>query len=83
MMTSAMDKVNYSISVVTGTLLVFAVLCGAEVSIPMGGLLVFLLLFNIGLVWMVITILKEGKESGNRFDDKFYEDVDLGPGNRR
>jgi archaellum biogenesis protein FlaJ (TadC family) len=78
-----MSKMWFSISVVTAAFLVFAILCGAENTLPLGGLLVYLLLLNIGLVWMVITILKDKKEPTHTFDQKFYNDADLGPGKQR
>lgn len=75
-----MNKVNFAITITTTGFVVFAIICAADYFIPMGSLLLFLLLLNIGLVWMVITILKEGESSHHTFDERFYEDADKGPG---
>lgn len=75
-----MDKPSFSISVVSGAFLVFIVLCSPIVSIPLAVLISYLLLLHVGLVWMVISILKYGKESRHTFDKRFYDDADLGPG---
>lgn len=69
-----MDKIGFSISTVTGGLLVFTVLCSPVVSAPMYLLILFLLVLQGGLIWMVITILKNGKPPVETFDEKFYED---------
>lgn len=72
-----MKKINFAISVTTLGLIVFIILCSFNISI------VFLQLFSFGLtgslIWMVITILKNGQPPPETFDEKFYEDRDLGP----
>ena len=72
-----MKKINLAISVTTVGLVAFVVLCSLSFSI------VFLQLYLFGLtgclIWMVITILKNGEPSSHTFDDRFYEDTDLGP----
>ena len=72
-----MNKINFSISLVSGAFLVFAILCSPIVTIPIGFLLIYLLILKVGLVWMVITILKNGVPSQHTFDEKFYEDKDF------
>lgn len=72
-----MKKINFAITITTLGLLFFIVLCSLPVS------LVFLQLYLLGLtaslIWMVITILKNGKPSQHTFEERFYEDSDLGP----
>lgn len=72
-----MEKISFSITVTTLGLVVFIVLCSLSLS------LVFLQLYLFGLtgclIWMVITILKNGEPSSKTFDEQFYEDTDLGP----
>ena len=72
-----MKKINFAISVTTLGLIVFIILCSFNISI------VLLQLFSFGLtgslIWMVITILKNGQPPPETFDEKFYEDRDLGP----
>jgi hypothetical protein len=72
-----MNKINLSISITTLGLVAFVVLCSLSLSI------VFLQLYLFGLtgclIWMVITILKNGEPSSHTFEDRFYEDADLGP----
>jgi hypothetical protein len=74
-----MNKVYYSISLVTGGLLVFTVMCSPLLKIPFAILFLFLLLLQGGLIWMVITILKKGEPSSHTFSERFYDDADLGP----
>lgn len=72
-----MEKISFSITITTLGLVVFVVLCSLSLS------LVFLQLYLLGLtgclIWMVITILKNGEPSPRTFDEQFYEDTDLGP----
>ena len=72
-----MKKITFAITVTTMGLVGFIILCSLSVS------LVFLQLYLFGLtgclIWMVITILKNGDPSTHTFDDRFYEDEDLGP----
>ena len=72
-----MKKINFAIWVTTVGLLLFVILC--SLSIPF----IFLQLYLFGLtgclIWMVITILKNGEPSPHTFDERFYEDTDLGP----
>jgi hypothetical protein len=74
-----MTRINFAISITTIGLLIFTILCSVEALVPLGSLLIFLFLLNIGLVWMVITILKNGDPSPHLFDKRFYEDADKGP----
>ena len=72
-----MEKISFSITITTLGLALFIVLCSLSLS------LIFLQLYLFGLtgclIWMVITILKNGKPSSKTFDERFYEDSDLGP----
>ena len=72
-----MKKVNLSIAVTTLGLLFFVILC----SLPVSLIFLQLYLFAItgSLIWMVVTILKNGEPSPYTFDDRFYDDVDRGP----
>jgi len=73
----AMEKVSLSITVTTLGLLFFVILCSLPVSLSFLQLYLFALIGS--LLWMVITILKNGKPSSHTFDDRFYDDADLGP----
>lgn len=72
-----MKKINLAVWLTTMGLLSFVVLCSLNIS-P-----IFLQTYFFGLVgaliWMVITILKHGNPSAHTFDERFYEDEDLGP----
>lgn len=72
-----MNKINFAISVTTLSLVLFIILCSLPVPF------VFLQLYLLGLlgslIWMVITILKNGEPSPHTFEERFYEDEDLGP----
>ena len=72
-----MRKVNFAIWITTLGLLVFVILCSLPLSIVLLQLCFFLLTGS--LIWMVVTILKEGDPSVHSFDERFYEDEDLGP----
>lgn len=72
-----MKKINFSIWVTTVGLLGFVVLCSLELSLVF--LQLFLFALTGSLIWMVITILKNGEPSRRTFDERFYEDSDLGP----
>lgn len=43
----------------------------------------YLLALTGSLIWMVITILKNGEPSRYTFEERFYEDRDLGPNKTR
>ena len=49
-------------SIILATLIT-GILFWAEISLPMGALLLFLLALSIGLTWFIITLLK-----GNKMD---------------
>lgn len=72
-----MKKINLSIWITTLGLLCFIVLCSLELSF------IFLQFYLVGLlaslIWMVITILRNGEPSEYTFDKRFYEDSDKGP----
>ena len=72
-----MKKINFAVSITTSGLVVFVIVCSIPLSI------VFLQLYLFGLtaslIWMVITILKNGEPSRHTFEERFYEDTDLGP----
>lgn len=72
-----MGKVGFSVLLVTSGMIIFTILCNANLNIPTGYLLVFLFLLHIGLIWMVVTILRHGKPSGKTFDQQYYDDVKL------
>ncbi len=72
-----MKKIDISISVTTLGLVLFLILCSFPLSF------VFLQLYLFGLtacfIWMVLAILKDSDPSIHTFDERFYEDADLGP----
>lgn len=72
-----MEKIGVPITVTTLGLLFFVILC----SLPLSLLFLQLYLFFLtgSLIWMVIAILKNGKPSSHTFEDRFYDDADLGP----
>jgi hypothetical protein len=72
-----MKRINFSITVTTLGLLFFVILCSLPLSLVF--LQLYLLALTGSLIWMVITILKNGEPSSHTFDDRFYEDVDRGP----
>ena len=72
-----MKRINLSIWITTAGLLCFVVLCSLNLSFIF--LQLFLFALTGSLVWMVITILKNGEPASHTFDERFYEDSDLGP----
>ena len=72
-----MKKINVAISVTTLGLVAFVILCSLQVSFIL--LQLYLFALTGCLIWMVITILKNGEPSTHTFEDRFYEDADLGP----
>jgi hypothetical protein len=72
-----MKKINFSIWLTTVGLVCFIVLCSLELSFIFLQIVLFVLTGS--LIWMVITILKNGEPSKYTFEDRFYEDKDLGP----
>lgn len=72
-----MKKINFSIWATTVGLVAFIILCSLELSFVF--LQLFLFALTGSLIWMVVTILKNGEPSQHTFDERFYEDTDLGP----
>lgn len=72
-----MAKISFSITVTTLGLLFFVILCSLPVSLV--ALQLYLFALTGSLIWMVITILKNGEPSSHTFDERFYDDTDLGP----
>ncbi|HEU5147106.1 MAG TPA: hypothetical protein VFT90_10335 [Chryseosolibacter sp.] len=72
-----MQKINFSIGVTTVGMLCFIILCSLDLSFVFLQLVLFALTGS--LIWMVITILKNGEPSRHTFDERFYEDSDRGP----
>ena len=74
---AAMKRINFAITLTTLGLAGFIILCFFSLSF------IFLQLYLFGLtgclIWMVITILKNGEPSAHTFDERFYEDEDKGP----
>ena len=54
-------------------ILMVVMVCGllywAEVELPMGALVVFLLVLSMVVTWLIINILKEDDALANLFDD--------------
>ena len=72
-----MKKINFAITVTTLGLVFFIILCSYSLSFVF--LQLCLLALTGSVIWMVITILKNGQPSERTFDERFYEDADLGP----
>jgi len=72
-----MRKINFAIWVTTLGLLSFVILCSLQISLVYLQLYLFFLMGC--LIWMVLTILKNGQPSRHTFDERFYEDEDRGP----
>ena len=56
-----MNNCKYSILIVTAGMILFTVLCNSRVDVSSELLLGFLGLLHVGMIWMVITILKDSK----------------------
>ena len=56
-----MNNCKYSILIVTAGMILFTVLCNSRVDVPSELLLGFLALLHVGMIWMVVTILKDSK----------------------
>lgn len=61
----------------TAGVVIYTILCNSQLAIPTVYLIVFLLFLHVGLIWMVICILKNGKPSAHTFDQRMYDDVDF------
>lgn len=72
-----MNTPKFSIILVTIGVVIYMILCNSHLPIPAALLIVFLFVLHIGLIWMAICILKNGKPSGHTFDQRLYDDVDL------
>lgn len=72
-----MKRITFSITVTTLGLVLFIILCSFQLSFIF--LQLYLFGLTISLIWMVITILKNGKPSIHTFSERFYQDADLGP----
>jgi len=73
-----MKKIRFAVGVTTLGLVAFVVLCSLPIAIVW--LQLAHLVLTGSLIWMVITILRNGEPSRYTFDERFYEDADLGPG---
>jgi len=74
-----MNKINFSITITTLGFFFYTVLCAMNFSLVFLSSCLLLLFF--ALVWMVLTILKNGEPPKETFDERFYEDAPhLGPG---
>jgi hypothetical protein len=73
----AMKKINFAIVLTTLSLTGFIILC----SFPFSFIFLQIYLFALTgcLIWMVVTILKNGQPSAHTFDERSYEDEDHGP----
>jgi hypothetical protein len=72
-----MKKISFAIGVTTLGLVIFVVMCSLPIAILW--LQITHLILTGALIWMVITILKNGTPSPYTFDERFYEDADRGP----
>ena len=72
-----MKKINFAVALTSVGLVGFIILC----SFPLSFIFLQLYLFALTgcLIWMVITILKNGEPSVHTFDERFYDDEDMGP----
>jgi hypothetical protein len=64
-----MNWVSFSVRGVLTVMLVCGLLYWAELSFPMGALLVFLLVLSIGITWAIINMLKDDDVLASMFDD--------------
>lgn len=69
-----MSRASNSISITTGVMIVYVVMC--QVSVAFNVVFLFLLLSQGLLIWMVVQILKDKRTSQKTFETHYYEDVD-------
>jgi hypothetical protein len=74
-----MNKIMFPVTAMTIGLISFVILCMLWPMVSVGYLLLFHLILQIGLVWMVIVILKTDRTAPRTSGEKIYGDVDLGP----
>jgi hypothetical protein len=74
-----MNRIVFPVTAMTIGLISFVILCMLWPMVSIGYLLLFHLVLQIGLVWMVIVILKNDSPSARTSGEKIYGDVDLGP----
>lgn len=72
-----MNTPKFSITIVTAGMVLFTILCNSRLPVSTGFLIGFLLVLHIGMIWMVVCILKNGKPSGYTFEERFYDDVEF------
>lgn len=64
-----MNWLHFSVRAVLIIVAVSTLLYLAELSLPLGSLLVFLLSVSIGLTWLIINMLKDEDVLTDLFDD--------------
>ena len=69
-----MSRAWNSISITTGVMIVYVVMC--QVSVAFNVVFLFLLISQGLLIWMVVQILKDKRTSQKTFETHYYEDVD-------
>jgi hypothetical protein len=74
-----MNRIVFPVTAMTIGLVSFVILCMQWPMVSIGYLLLFHLILQIGLVWMVFAILKNDSPSTRTSGEKIYGDVDLGP----
>jgi hypothetical protein len=66
---SGMNWLSFSVRGLMTVVLVCGLLYWADIALPMGALLVFLLVLSVGTTWAIISILKDDDMLANLFDD--------------
>jgi hypothetical protein len=74
-----MNRIVFPVTVMTLGVFVFVTLCLLYPVVSLAFLLLFHLMLQIGLVWMVVNILKSDTAALGRSAEKIYGDVELGP----
>jgi hypothetical protein len=72
-----MNKVVFPVTVMILGVITFAILCALYPLVSIGFLLIFHLMLQVGLVWMVFTILKANTSPARASGEKIYGDVEL------
>jgi hypothetical protein len=72
-----MKSPKKAITIVTAGAIIFTILCNSHLNIPTEFLIAFLLVLQIGMIWMMFIIFKYGKPSNHSFHDRMYDDANF------
>ena len=70
-----MKYVKFPVIFTSSFLMVYAML--PPLGAPFFIVYIFFILMNVFLFWMVYRVLRDGKPSGKKFEDYWYDDVDM------